>query len=132
VRDTLRDVGFETFYGVNLTRLQIEELLRKFFPDFDNADIATIYYSGHGVQVAGDNFIVPVDAKLSSPYDIEQQTLKIGDIFHYLAAHSRAQVIFLDACRNNPFKTDRCRIGETLKSADARSGLARASYGAAA
>ena len=75
---------------------------------------------GHGVQVAGDNFIVPIDAKLSSPYDIEQQTFKIGDIFHYLAVHSRAQVIFLDACRNNPFKTDRYWIGDTLKSADAK------------
>ena len=128
VRDTLRDAGFETFYGANLTRLQIEDLLRKFFRDVDDADIATIYYSGHGVQVAGDNFMVPVDAKLASPYDIEQQTFKIADIFHYLAAHSRAQVIFLDACRNNPFKTDRFWIGDTLKSAE-KTGLARTALG---
>ena len=129
VRDTLRDAGFETFFGANIGHLDIEELLRKFFRDVDNADIALIYYSGHGVQVAGDNFIVPVDAKLSTPYDIEQQTLKVGDIFNYLAAHSRAQVIFLDACRNNPFKIDRFWIGDTLKSANVKTGLARASYG---
>ena len=129
VRDTLRDAGFETYYGADLTHLQIEDLLRKFFRDVDGADIATIYYSGHGVQVAGDNFIVPVDAKLATPYDIEQQTFKVGDIFNYLAAHSRAQLIFLDACRNNPFKTNRYWIGDTLKNADARSGLARANYG---
>jgi TPR repeat protein len=129
VRDTLRDAGFETFYGVNLTHLEIEELLRKFFRDVDKADIATIYYSGHGVQVAGDNFIVPVDAKLATPYDIEQQTFKVGDIFNYLTQHSQAQVIFLDACRNNPFRTDRFWIGDTLKSADAKEGLARVNYG---
>jgi TPR repeat protein len=129
VRDTLRDAGFETFYGVNLTHLEIEDLLRRFFRDVDKADVATIYYSGHGVQVAGDNFIVPVDAKLSTPYDIEQQTFKVGDIFNYLTAHSRAQVIFLDACRNNPFKTDRFWIGDTLKAADAKAGLARVNYG---
>jgi TPR repeat protein len=129
VRDTLRDAGFETFFGANIGHLEIEELLRKFFRDVDNADIALIYYSGHGVQVAGDNFIVPVDAKLSTPYDIEQQTLKVGDIFNYLAAHSRAQVIFLDACRNNPFKIDRFWIGDTLKAANVKTGLARASYG---
>ena len=81
------------------------------------------------MQVAGDNFIVPVDAKLATPYDIEQQTFKVGDIFNYLAAHSRAQLIFLDACRNNPFKTDRYWIGDTLKTADAKAGLARADYG---
>src|SRR6185312_8382916 len=125
VRDTLRDAGFETFFGVNLTHLQIEELLRKFFRDVDKADVATIYYSGHGVQVAGDNFIVPVDAKLATPYDIEQQTFKVGDIFNYLTQHSRAQVIFLDACRNNPFKTDRFWIGDTLKTTEDKAGLAR-------
>jgi len=129
VRDTLHDAGFETFYGVNLTHLEIEELLRKFFRDVDKADIATIYYSGHGVQVAGDNFIVPVDAKLATPYDIEQQTFKVGDIFNYLTQHSRAQVIFLDACRNNPFKTDRFWIGDTLKTTDVKAGLARVNYG---
>ena len=129
VRDTLRDAGFETFYGVNLTHLEIEELLRKFFRDVDRADVATIYYSGHGVQVAGDNFIVPVDAKLATPYDIEQQTFKVGDIFNYLTQHSRAQVIFLDACRNNPFKTDRFWIGDTLKTTDVKAGLARVNYG---
>ena len=129
MRDTLRDAGFETFYGANLSHLRLEDLLRKFFRDVDNADIALIYYSGHGVQVAGDNFIVPVDAKLATPYDIEQQTLKVGDIFNYLTAHSRAQLIFLDACRNNPFKIDRFWIGDTLKTADAKAGLARASYG---
>ena len=46
------------------------------------------------------NFIVPVDTKLATPYDIEQQTVKVADIFDYVAAHSRAQLIFLDACRN--------------------------------
>lgn len=129
VRDTLRDAGFETYFGANLTHLQVEDLLRKFFRDVDNADIATIYYSGHGVQVAGDNFIVPIDAKLATPYDIEQQTFKVGDIFNYLTAHSRAQLIFLDACRNNPFKANRYWIGDTLKNADVKVGLARANYG---
>jgi uncharacterized caspase-like protein/TPR repeat protein len=129
VRDTLHDAGFEVFYGADLNRLQIEDLLRKYFRDVDNADVAVIYYSGHGVQVAGDNFIVPVDAKLATPYDIEQQTFKVGDVFKYLAAHSRAQLIFLDACRNNPFRIDRFWIGDTLKQADAKAGLARTSYG---
>ncbi|MDE3176845.1 MAG: caspase family protein [Pseudomonadota bacterium] len=129
MRDTLHDAGFEIYFGANLTHLQVEELLRKFFRDVDNADIATIYYSGHGVQVAGDNFIVPVDAKLATPYDIEQQTFKVGDIFRYLTAHSRAQLIFLDACRNNPFQTNRFWIGDTLKAANVKEGLARANYG---
>ncbi len=129
-RDTLRDAGFEIFYGANLTHLEIEDLLRKFFRDADNADIATIYYSGHGVQVAGENFIVPVDAKLATPYDIEQQTFKVDDILNYLAAHSHAQLIFLDSCRNNPFKTDRFWIGDTLKQANAKAGLAPTDVGA--
>ena len=81
------------------------------------------------MQVAGDNFIVPVDTKLTTPYDIEQQTIKVADIFNYVASHAHAQLIFLDACRNNPFKIDRFWIGDTLKVADASTGLARANYG---
>jgi TPR repeat protein len=129
VRDTLRDAGFDTFYGSDLTRIDLEALIQRFFRAADNADIAIVYYSGHGVQVGGDNFIVPVDTKLATPYDIEQQTVKVADIFNYVSVHSRAQLIFLDACRNNPFKIDRFWIGDTLKVADSRQGLARSDYG---
>ena len=129
VRDTLREAGFEMFYGADLKRIELESLIQRYFRAADGADIAVVYYSGHGVQVAGDNFIVPVDTKLSTPYDIEQQTVKVADIFNYIAAHSSAQLVFLDACRNNPFKIDRFWIGDTLKTADARQGLARADYG---
>jgi TPR repeat protein len=129
VRDTLREAGFDTFYGADLTRIDLEALIQRFFRAADNADITIVYYSGHGVQVGGDNFIVPVDTKLATPYDIEQQTVKVADIFNYVSLHSRAQLIFLDACRNNPFKIDRFWIGDTLKVADSRQGLARTDYG---
>ncbi len=129
MRDTLRAAGFETFYGADLKRIDIEALTQRFFRASEGADIAVIYYAGHGVQVAGDNFIVPVDAKLATPYDIEQQTVKVADIFNVLSRRTRAQIIFLDACRNNPFKIDRFWIGDTLKAAGASAGLARTNTG---
>ena len=59
VRDTLRGAGFETFYGSDLKRIDAEALIQRFFRASEGADLVVIYYSGHGVQVAGDNFIVP-------------------------------------------------------------------------
>ncbi len=77
------------------------------------------------MQVGGDNYVVPIDAKLSTAYDIELQTLNVDDIFQYLSAHSAAQLIFLDACRTNPFQTQKFWIADTLKTVGASEGLAR-------
>ncbi|MBL8587940.1 MAG: caspase family protein, partial [Methylobacteriaceae bacterium] len=131
VTDVLSATGFEIYSGANLTRLQFDEVVRRFFRAANGADVALVYYSGHGVQVAGRNFLVPVDATLSTPYDIEQQTIDVGEIHAYLTQHAKAQLIFLDACRDNPFKIDRFWIADSLKTVAQTRGLARVQDSAA-
>ncbi len=125
VRGAMQNAGFEVYFGVDLKRVPFEELLKRFYRAADGAEIALVYYSGHGVQVGGANYIVPVDAQLSTAYDIELQTLNVDDIFEYLNAHTSAQLIFLDACRTNPFHIQKYWIADTLKPIGQTTGLAR-------
>ncbi|WP_204324347.1 caspase family protein, partial [Stenotrophomonas maltophilia] len=62
----LRSAQFEVIYGRDLTRIQFEELAKTFLRSVENADVSLVYYSGHGVQIAGHNYLIPVDARLST------------------------------------------------------------------
>ncbi|TPL47525.1 hypothetical protein FJ957_16280 [Mesorhizobium sp. B2-4-6] len=103
VSDTFRLAGFEVFAAKDLTRLQFEERFRHYLAAADGADLAVVYYSGHGFQIGGENFLIPVDASLKDAADMEVQAIKVDDILRQLRSRSKIQMIILDACRNNPF-----------------------------
>ncbi len=66
--------------------------------------VAMIYYAGHGVQLAGENYLLPVDAKIASPSDLDGNSLRLVDVMGTLESiPSRMRIVVLDACRNNPF-----------------------------
>jgi TPR repeat protein len=126
VKTAMQSAGFEVYFGRDIKRVPFEDLLKRFYRAADGADIALVYYSGHGVQVGGANYIVPIDAQLATAYDIELQTLNVDDIYEYLNVHSSAQLIFLDACRTNPFRIQKFWVADTLKPVGQTAGLARA------
>ncbi|TPI09582.1 peptidase C14 caspase catalytic subunit p20 [Mesorhizobium sp. B4-1-3] len=103
VSNTLRLAGFDVFVAKDLTKLQFEKEFRNYLAAADGADLAVVYYSGHGFQIGGENFLIPVDASLKDAADIEVQAVKLDDVLQQLRAKSKIQVIILDACRNNPF-----------------------------
>lgn len=103
VSKTFRLAGFEVFVASNLTKLQFEEQFRNYLAAIDGADLAVVYYSGHGFQIGGENFLIPVDASLKQAADIEVQAIKLNDVLEQMRSKSKIQVIVLDACRNNPF-----------------------------
>ena len=103
VAGTFRLAGFDVFVAKDLTKLQFEEQFRNYLAAADGADLAVVYYSGHGVQIGGENFLIPVDASLTEAADMEVQAIKLDDVLQQLSAKSKIQVIILDACRNNPF-----------------------------
>ena len=103
VSKTFRLAGFEVFAAKDLTRLQFEEQFRNYLAAADGADLAVVYYSGHGFQIGGENFLIPVDASLKDAADMEVQAIKVDDILQQLRSKSKIQMIILDACRNNPF-----------------------------
>ncbi|MER8555607.1 caspase family protein [Mesorhizobium sp. M1217] len=103
VSKTFRLAGFEVFVASDLTKLQFEEQFRNYLAAADGAELAVVYYSGHGFQIGGENFLIPVDASLKQAADIEVQAIKLNDVLEQLRSKSKIQVIILDACRNNPF-----------------------------
>ncbi|MBN9982959.1 peptidase [Rhizobium laguerreae] len=125
VATTLRAAGFDVTIGVNVDRIGLEDTVRRFLRSTSNAEAGLIYYSGHGIQVGGQNFIVPVDATLETPYDVETQTMPLDLILNHLKQNSRVQLIFLDACRNNPFNAQKFWMAEKLEPVGATRGLAR-------
>ncbi|MBY5780323.1 peptidase [Rhizobium leguminosarum] len=125
VATTLRAAGFDVTIGVNVDRIGLEDTVRRFLRSASNAEAGLIYYSGHGIQVGGQNFIVPVDATLETPYDVETQTMPLDLILNHLKQNSRVQLIFLDACRNNPFNAQKFWMAEKLEPVGATRGLAR-------
>jgi hypothetical protein len=78
-------------------------VLRKFASGVDQADVAVINYAGHGLEIAGVNYLIPVDAKLASDCDAEDEAVRLDRVISSADGASKLGVIILDACRHNPF-----------------------------
>lgn len=121
---TLRAAQFDVISGGDLNRIEFEELLKTFLRSVEGADISLIYYSGHGIQIGGRNYLVPVNARLSTPYDVEIESINVDNIYAYVKEHSRMQFVFLDACRDNPFRAEQYWIADRLEKPGKAGGLA--------
>ena len=121
---TLRAIGFDVAEGFDLDRSGMERQLREFLRSSANARVALFFYAGHGLQVDGRNYLLPVDTKLESPGDLSFETIGLDNILENLSDPSRTNIIILDACRNNPFaNTYASRFG-AARSVTVLSGLA--------
>jgi tetratricopeptide (TPR) repeat protein len=101
---TLRATGFETVTVANdATRERMIEALRTFSNEAAKADWAVVYYSGHGMEVNGTNYLVPVDANFSVNRDGRSQVVSLDQVMAATQGARKLRPILLDACRNNPF-----------------------------
>jgi caspase domain-containing protein len=99
-----RSVGFEVVNSRNeLGVLEFKRAVREFLITAETADIAVVYYAGHGIEVNGANFLIPVDARLARDYDVEDEAVALDRIVWALQPVRRLRLILLDACRDNPF-----------------------------
>jgi hypothetical protein len=99
----LRDIGFAVTDGYDLSRDGMERQIREFLRKSETARVRLFYYAGHGLQVDGRNYLVPVNTKLESASDLSFETVGLDTILESLDSTSRTNIIILDACRNNPF-----------------------------
>jgi hypothetical protein len=95
--------GFDVTLGLDLTRDQLIEALMGFRQAADTADVALVYYSGHGMEFDGENYLIPVDAKLDDSRDIPDATVPLSAVLRQISGAARLKMVVLDACRNNPF-----------------------------
>ena len=98
----LGEVGFEVSQGIDLDRGGMERVLRDFLDKARSAQVVLLFYAGHGLQVDGRNYLVPVDAKLESAGDLNFGTVDLDRILASLDTPARANIVILDACRDNP------------------------------
>lgn len=104
IADALRDVGFQTVISVSdLTRDKFFEALKSFAEEAEKADWAVVYYAGHGFEIGGVNYLVPVDAKLAADRDAETQAVALEQVIAAVGAARKVRLVMLDACRDNPF-----------------------------
>jgi uncharacterized caspase-like protein len=123
VADSLRAVGFQDVRLLNdATHDSLVRALKSFADDADKADWAMIYYAGHGIEVGGTNYLVPVDAKLASDRDVEYEAIALDQIMSATEGARKLHLVILDACRDNPFVN---QIKRTVASRSIGRGLAQ-------
>jgi Caspase domain len=104
VADMFKKAGFEWVkLREDLGNLEFKRALREFMDVAQDADIAVVYYAGHGIQVRDMNYMIPVDAKLATETDAEDEAVSLERIVMALEPAKRLRLIILDACRDNPF-----------------------------
>jgi uncharacterized caspase-like protein len=126
---TLRNVGFEVIEGANLTRDQMTDKLLDFGRKAQGSDIAVFYYAGHGIAISGSNYLLPVDADIKSEMDVKLgAAINIDLTLDQTMGDAKVKLVFLDACRDNPFAA-KIKANSATRSVSVQSGLAEMKSG---
>jgi hypothetical protein len=117
----LQKLGFRVIYEENATRRRMDEAIRIFYSRLRNGEIGLFYYAGHGMQVKGRNYLIPVDARIETESDVEHESIDMGRVLGKMEdAGNPVNIVILDACRDNPFaKSFRSSGGAGLARMDA-------------
>src|ERR1700752_292845 len=120
---SLRDMGFQVIERQDLTARQIPATRREFRTSLTPGSVALFFYAGHGLQIKGVNYLPAVDAEITSEDDVPMQSIDVNRVLDILGeSKTRLNLLFLDACRNNPYARS-MRSGVTgLAKVDAPSG----------
>lgn len=117
--NTLKEAGFDIVESRHdLSALDTRRVLRDFADATRDADIAVVYYAGHGIEVEGSNYLIPVDARLERDTDVYDEALSLDRILVAVEPAKQLRLVILDACRDNPF-------GKTMKRTVASRGIGR-------
>jgi Caspase domain len=128
--DALRGLGFEVILGLDLDKAAFDTRVRAFSNALVQADAGLLFYAGHGMQVAGRNYLIPIDAKLGLERDLDFEAVSLDFILKQmeLEREGKTNIVFLDACRDNPLARNLARSMGTRSAAIGR-GLAQIQTG---
>jgi uncharacterized caspase-like protein len=125
----LRNVGFDVVEGTNLTRDAMTERLLEFGKKAQGADVAVFFYAGHGIAISGTNYLLPVDADIKSEMDVKLgAAINIDLTLDQTMSDAKVKLVFLDACRDNPFAA-KIKSNSATRSVSVQSGLAEMQSG---
>ena len=109
----LKAIGFSVEAQNDLTIGAMRQALRQFADTARGAEIAIVYFAGHGIEVDGANYLIPVDAKLATDLDVEDEAISLDRILRTMEPALRLRLVLLDACRDNPFLRSMKRLVAT-------------------
>ncbi|MBP0464869.1 caspase family protein [Roseomonas sp. PWR1] len=115
--EVLQQAGFEVILGVDLDRQGMDARIRDFGNRLDGGRLGTFFYAGHGLQVGGENYLLPVDARLERERDLEFEAVPLNRVLRVAESAAPTNLIFLDACRDNPLARSLARSMGTRSSA---------------
>ena len=121
----LEGLGFDVLLGIDVDSERLRKLVQEFGGKLAEADIALFFYAGHGFQIDGRNFFVPVDADIRAETDVEFEAMDLDLVLRQMDRRAKVKIVLLDACRNNPFETVLTRsMGRSRSTASLGRGLA--------
>ncbi|GLR85510.1 caspase family protein [Bradyrhizobium iriomotense] len=123
VAKSLRDIGFTVSEGIDLDRAAMQKMTRDFLRDAARAQVAVVYYAGHGVQIDGRNYLIPIDVELKAGANMTEAMIDMDTIMAGLDDQVRTNILIFDACRNNPMAPQVASAGAN-RGIEGASGLA--------
>src|SRR5262245_26890040 len=105
----LRKLGFKVMVGYDLDKLAMDRVILTFAESLSGAALGVFFYSGHGLQVGGQNYLVPVDAKLTTASSLDFEMTRLDLVQRAMERATSTNVLFLDACRDNPLSRNLAR-----------------------
>jgi hypothetical protein len=125
----LRNAGFDVVEGINLTRDKMTERLLEFGKKTQGADVAVFFYTGHGIAIDGINYLLPVDADITSEMDVKLgNAINVDLTLDQTMNAAKVKLVFLDACRDNPFAA-KIKAAADTRSVSVQTGLAEMKSG---
>jgi hypothetical protein len=101
----LKELGFTVMTYLDADQKTMKQAIDKFGEQLNGFNVGLFYFAGHGIQVNGDNYLIPVDARLEVQQDVEYDCVNVGRLLGKMeAAGTATNIVILDACRDNPFE----------------------------
>jgi hypothetical protein len=123
VSAVLKNRGFEVLVGLDLDKAALDRKVREFADVLQGAKVGVFFYGGHGLQVGGQNYLVPVDAELSTVSALDFEMVRLELVHRTMEREAQTNIVFLDACRDNPLARNLARAMGT-RSVEVGRGLA--------
>ena len=126
VAAALERLGFDVLRSIDLSHSGMRDIIRTFSQKVNGADVALVFYAGHGLQVSGKNYLLPVDAQIETQADLEFGSIDLNLLLSFMEGQAKTSIVFLDACRDNPLGS---RLSRGTRSASVGRGLAQVDTG---
>src|SRR5262245_26934350 len=106
----LRKLGFQVIEGFDLDKAAFDAIVRDFGTALKATEVGLFFYAGHGMQVSGHNYLVPVDARLTTVSALDIEMVRLELVLQTMEREAKTNLLFFDACRNNPLAYTLARV----------------------